>query len=147
MRQAARGSRPGVVPAAPGGSFTGMRITVVGAGICGLTVRPHVLTYAVPREHTLVLGGTADEGEGRTEPDPPTARAVLQRCAALVPAVAGARVLEHKVGLRPARPSIRVDAGRLASGQPVVHNYGHGGAGMALSYGWAQDVVRLAEAA
>lgn len=104
------------------------------------------LTYVVPRERTVVLGGTADVGDVRTDPDPRTARAVVDRCAALVPALAGAAVVEHKVGLRPTRPAVRVEAGVLASGRPVVHDYGHGGAGVTLAYGCAEDVVRLVAA-
>jgi D-amino-acid oxidase len=101
------------------------------------------LTYVVPRERTVVLGGTAQAGVTSLEPDPPTAAAVLDRCTTLVPALRGARVLEHKVGLRPVRPAVRLEAGLLDDGRPVVHDYGHGGAGVTLSYGCASDVVDL----
>jgi D-amino-acid oxidase len=101
------------------------------------------LTYVVPRERTVLLGGTAEEGARSTVPDPATARALVARCVALVPELARAPVLAHRAGLRPTRPAVRVEVGRLASGQPVVHDYGHGGAGVTLSYGCAADVVRL----
>lgn len=104
------------------------------------------LTYVVPRERTVVLGGTAQEGREDVVPDPDTAAAVLRRCTELVPELSRARVLEHKVGLRPARPAVRLEAGRLTTGQRVVHDYGHGGAGVTLSYGCAQDVVALVDA-
>jgi D-amino-acid oxidase len=104
---------------------------------------PEALTYVVPRERTVVLGGTAQVGATGLEPDAATARAVLQRCTELVPARRGASVLAHRVGLRPTRPSVRLEAGALADGRPVVHDYGHGGAGVTLSYGCAADVVRL----
>lgn len=107
---------------------------------------PVALTYVVPRERSVVLGGVAEDGAECMDADAATARAVLARCVALVPALAGAPVLEHKVGLRPARPAVRVEAGRLSSGQPVVHDYGHGGAGVTLAYGCAPDVVALVEA-
>jgi D-amino-acid oxidase len=105
------------------------------------------LTYVVPREHTVVLGGTADVGATSTEPDPQTARDVVERCAVLVPALRRARVLEHKVGLRPVRPAVRLEAGVLPDRRTVVHDYGHGGAGVTLSYGCADDVVRLVDGA
>ncbi len=105
------------------------------------------LTYVVPRERTVVLGGVAGVGEEHLAPDPATAEQVLQRCTALVPELAGARVLEHRVGLRPARPAVRLETGRLADGRPVVHDYGHGGAGVTLSYGCALEVVALVAAA
>ena len=101
------------------------------------------LAYVVPRERTVVLGGTADVGMRDGRVDPVTARAVVERCAALVPQVAGAAVVAHKVGLRPTRPAVRVEAGVLPSGRPVVHDYGHGGAGVTLSYGCAEDVAAL----
>jgi D-amino-acid oxidase len=91
----------------------------------------------------VVLGGTADVAVRGRQPDTATARALVERCAALVPAVAAAPVLEHVVGLRPTRPAVRVEAGVLPSGRPVVHDYGHGGAGVTLSYGCAEDVVAL----
>ena len=107
---------------------------------------PVALTYVVPRERTVVLGGTADVGATGLEPDPATAAAVLERCCALVPELRGAPVLAHRVGLRPTRSSVRLEAGVLADGRPVVHDYGHGGAGVTLSYGCADDVVRLVDA-
>jgi D-amino-acid oxidase len=55
-----------------------------------------------------------------------------------VPALAGARVLKHRVGLRPARPSVRVERDG-----DVVHCYGHGGAGVTLSWGTADEVSEL----
>jgi D-amino-acid oxidase len=99
------------------------------------------LTYAVPREETVVLGGTARDGDEDTAPDPETAAAIVRRCAALVPGAADAPVVAHRVGLRPVRPTVRLE---LEHGTPpVVHCYGHGGAGVTLSYGCARDVVRL----
>lgn len=104
---------------------------------------PVALTYVVPRADTVVLGGVAEDDSEQLDADPATARAVLDRCIALVPQLAGAKVLTHKVGLRPARPAVRLEAGRLPSGQRVVHDYGHGGAGVTLAYGCAADVVAL----
>ncbi|GIH17588.1 D-amino-acid oxidase [Rugosimonospora africana] len=101
------------------------------------------LTYVVPREDTVVLGGTAQEGEDGIVPVPATARSIVRRCAELVPAVAGATVLAHRVGLRPARPAVRLAAETPGGGCPVVHCYGHGGAGVTLAYGCAEEVVSL----
>jgi D-amino-acid oxidase len=36
------------------------------------------------------------------------------------------------VGLRPARPQVRLEAETVADGRGLVHNYGHGGAGISL---------------
>jgi D-amino-acid oxidase len=106
---------------------------------------PGGVTYIVPRSRDIVLGGTADEGDERMAPDPATAAAILDRCAKLEPRLREAAVLEHRVGLRPGRPSVRLEAERRAD-TLLVHNYGHGGAGVTLSWGCADDVVRLVHA-
>jgi len=98
-------------------------------------------TYVVPRSRDIVVGGTDDEGDWSRTPDPETADRILARAVALVPELAGARVLQHRVGLRPVRPSVRVE--RVGD---VVHCYGQGGAGVTLSWGCADEVTRLAEA-
>lgn len=97
------------------------------------------LTYVVPRSSEIVVGGTDVEGEWSRTPVPEVAEQVLHRATALVPALEGARVLRHKVGLRPARPEVRLE--RVGE---VVHCYGHGGAGVTLSWGCADEVVELA---
>jgi D-amino-acid oxidase len=98
------------------------------------------LTYVIPRIDDIVLGGTAQEGDFDTEVDPATADGILRRATALVPALAGARVVAHKVGLRPGRPTVRLEADPARG---VVHCYGHGGSGVTLSWGCAAEVVDL----
>lgn len=97
-------------------------------------------TYVVPRGREVVVGGTDDQGEWSRTPSSGTADEILARAGELVPEVAEARVLRHKVGLRPARPEVRVE--RVGD---VVHCYGHGGAGVTLSWGCAEDVVALVD--
>jgi D-amino-acid oxidase len=104
---------------------------------------PNGVTYIVPRANDCILGGTADEGSEDLTPDPATAAAIIERCAALEPRLRDAEILEHKVGLRPGRPSVRLVAEQPAPGKLLVHNYGHGGAGVTLSWGCAAEVVRL----
>jgi D-amino-acid oxidase len=103
--------------------------------------------YVVPREHDVVVGGTAEDGSWDHRPDPQTAAAILARATALVPGLRGAEVLAHRVGLRPARPSVRLEAVPHPDGGSggVVHCYGHGGAGVTLSWGCADDVLVAVE--
>lgn len=128
-----------------------VRGQVVRLGQVGLTewvldeVDPQRPTYVVPRTRDVVCGGAADEDDWRTEVDPGIAEGILARCRALVPALADAPVLGHRVGLRPARPTVRLEVERRAAG-PIVHCYGHGGAGVTLSWGCADEVVALVAA-
>jgi D-amino-acid oxidase len=99
---------------------------------------PGRLVYVVPRVNDVVLGGTADEADEDLRPDPATTEAIRARCAALIPALRDAPVVDVAVGLRPSRPAVRLDAeGR------VVHCYGHGGAGVTLAWGCAGEVAAL----
>ncbi|MFI6938259.1 FAD-dependent oxidoreductase [Streptomyces sp. NPDC050418] len=101
-------------------------------------------TYVIPHPKGVVLGGCAGEGDWSREPDPATAAGIVERCARILPELATARVLEHRVGLRPARPSVRLERERLGdTGAVVVHNYGHGGGGVTAAWGCAQDVAAL----
>ena len=52
-----------------------------------------------------------------------------------------------QVGLRPLRTSgvrLERDNVTVATGVPVIHNYGHGGSGITLHWGCAQEAVALA---
>ncbi len=95
-----------------------------------------------PHGERVVLGGVAQPGAEDPLPDADVSRGILERCAALEPRLAHARVLEEMVGLRPFRPSVRVEAEDL-HGARCVHNYGHGRSGVSLSWGCAEDVLKL----
>lgn len=95
-------------------------------------------TYVVPRSTDIVIGGSAEEGDWSRTPSPETATRILARARELVPELNGARVIRHKVGLRPVRPAVRLE--RVGD---VIHCYGHGGAGVTLSWGCAEEVAAL----
>lgn len=98
-------------------------------------------TYVVPREHDIVVGGTHEDGEWSRTPSPAATGAILARAMRLVPELVGAGVLGTRVGLRPLRPTVRLE--RDADRPEVVHCYGHGGAGVTLSWGCAREVAAL----
>ncbi|MDG4765677.1 FAD-dependent oxidoreductase [Solwaraspora sp. WMMD406] len=106
-------------------------------------------TYVHPRGRDVVLGGTFEPYADSLLPDPAVARAIVARCTAMVPELAGARVLDHLVGLRPARHGgvrLAVDPAPPRGVARLIHCYGHGGAGMTLSWGCADEVAALATA-
>jgi D-amino-acid oxidase len=51
-------------------------------------------------------------------------------------------VIETITGLRPDRPSVRLESEPLGRAR-CIHNYGHSSNGVTLSWGCARDVVRL----
>ncbi|MFC5724417.1 FAD-dependent oxidoreductase [Streptomyces gamaensis] len=101
------------------------------------------LLCVFPHGDTVVLGGVAVDGDESTEPDEKTAEGILARCAAVVPALARARVLGHRAGIRPVREQVRLEAETADDGTLVVHNYGHGGAGVTLAWGCAREAAGL----
>lgn len=105
---------------------------------------PSCVTYIVPRRDDIVLGGTAERREpgqpSHRTPEPEEVQEILRRAGALVPALAASTPELVEVGYRPYRRRIRV-ALESRSGGVVAHNYGHGGAGVTLSWGCASDLV------
>jgi D-amino-acid oxidase len=98
--------------------------------------------YFFPHGDTVVLGGTAQTGDATTAPDLGLAEAIRDRCAQVEPRLAGAPIVGHRVGLRPVRPTVRLERERVGDTE-VIHNYGHGGAGITLSWGCAAEIDRL----
>jgi D-amino-acid oxidase len=103
--------------------------------------------YVVPRATDVLVGGSATVGAYDRAPDPDLTAAILERATRLVPSLADASVLGVAVGLRPSRPTVRLEAEPRAGGGTVIHNYGHGGAGWTLAWGCADDVVWHAQRA
>jgi D-amino-acid oxidase len=102
------------------------------------------LVYLFPHGDILVLGGTEAADDWNPRPVPAVADRILRDCAAVEPRVSGVRVLAHRVGLRPFRPRVRLETETPGAGPLVVHNYGHGGAGITLSWGCAREAAGLA---
>lgn len=113
------------------------------------------LAYIVPRINDIILGGTAiaddsvTDGDIRQKIDAEEVQAIIRRCAALAPEFANLApddILEVKIGLRPVRSDVRLERESPAPGRWLVSNYGHGGAGVTLSWGCASEVAELIEA-
>ncbi|MFE0514930.1 FAD-dependent oxidoreductase [Streptomyces sp. NPDC058964] len=104
-------------------------------------------TYFFPQPGGLILGGTAEDDAWTPTPDPAVAAEIVARCAAVRPEIAGARVLAHRVGLRPVRDAVRLERQPLPDGRLLIHNYGHGGAGVTVAWGCAREASRLARPA
>lgn len=103
---------------------------------------PQDLTYVVPRTHDVMVGGTSEPDSWDLAVNPETAKQILDRAADLVPGLRKAKVIRHRVGLRPARPAVRCESVRSGD-RLAVHCYGHGGSGITLSWGCADEVAEL----
>lgn len=135
-----------LVPDAAVMPVRGQVIVAVNPGISNFFIghgsAPDDVAYLFPHGQTVILGGTQTARNWSLEPDPDTAARILRTCAAIEPRLRGSAVLRHRVGLRPVRPQVRLEAEEIGDGRCVVHNYGHGGAGVTLSWGCALDVTQ-----
>ena len=130
----------------------GDAVVVANPGVTEFLIAPSdesaELAYVFPHGEQVILGSSEAAGDWNLERDPAVADRILRDCAAIEPRLRGARVLDHRVGLRPARQAVRVEAEPGDGGGPlIVHNYGHGGAGVTLSWGCAHEAASLAAGA
>jgi len=103
---------------------------------------PPWITYIFPHGDTILLGGTNDEGNWDQEPQRHIAERIVAGCAQIDARLRGAEILGHRVGLRPGRPEVRLESEPLDGGV-LWHNYGHGGAGISLSWGCAAEIAAV----
>ncbi|WP_347567582.1 FAD-dependent oxidoreductase [Actinopolyspora sp. BKK1] len=99
-------------------------------------------TSYMPHGKRLVLGGTAVEHDWDRTPDPQVTEGILRRCGAIQPVLHDVRVREELVGLRPRSEAVRLHTEHY-QGARIVHDYGHGGSGVMVSWGCAYEVVEL----
>lgn len=103
------------------------------------------MIYLVPRGDILLLGGLVEKDEWSTDislENYEPIRQMYQRCLAFLPALKNAKVdIEEsvRVGLRPGRQANVCLT--TEPGTTIIHNYGHGGSGVTLSWGCAVEVT------
>lgn len=96
-----------------------------------------------PHGDHAILGGTAQPYSWQREADKATTKSILLRCIVLQPKLKAAEIIGERVGLRPTRPTVRLEEQRGPGNTRIIHNYGHGGAGISLSWGCAEEVLTL----
>ncbi|RDD41237.1 D-aspartate oxidase [Trichoplax sp. H2] len=108
------------------------------------------ISYIFPRQlfqsGIVVLGGTYQVGNWNTNIDKNDSKKIFENCCKLIPSLKNAEIIEETVGLRPTRPSVRLEIERRNVDQKeikIIHNYGHGGAGITLHWGSAIDAYKL----
>ena len=100
--------------------------------------------YVFPRQDDTILGGTFDTDNVSAVVDPNEVAKIIERCKAIMPSVAEAVVLDSWVGLRPMRKGgVRLEREKGSSHPIIIHCYGHGAHGVALSWGCAKEVADI----
>ncbi|XP_055346089.1 LOW QUALITY PROTEIN: D-aspartate oxidase-like [Paramacrobiotus metropolitanus] len=105
--------------------------------------------YILPNAELVVVGGTRQKNNWSLELCKEDRDRFVDKCAKMVPGIRETckEPVREWVGLRPGRPTVRLEEEALAYGTdrsiPVVHNYGHSGNGIALSWGCGKHVARL----
>ncbi len=109
------------------------------------------ITYVISRQNDIIIGGTAQRGDWDLAPRAADTDGILRRVAELHPSFKNVEILEVKVGLRPGRTAIRLEAEELRHAgrrKLVIHNYGHGEPGPTFfsPEGFAFFLTRVAPA-
>lgn len=111
------------------------------------TDHPNGLTYVIPQDDgILACAGWTEKNNWNPFPEPDIEEGILRRCRTSFPSLKYCPVVGRWAGLRPGREAgLRLElAQKQEQGVHVLHNYGHGGSGVVLSWGCALKVSELA---
>ncbi|KAH8279776.1 hypothetical protein KR054_005552 [Drosophila jambulina] len=98
--------------------------------------------YIIPNTESVVLGGTHQERDYNTQVCQRDRQFIVSGCRRFIPGLEHTESLFDWVGLRPGRGELRLEAERRGR-KLLIHNYGHGGSGVTLCWGCADDVLDL----
>ncbi|KAL0127821.1 hypothetical protein PUN28_003215 [Cardiocondyla obscurior] len=103
--------------------------------------------YIIPNVNNVVMGGTNQENDFVRSVREDDSKHIYDGCIRMMPSLKGSKTIRAWVGFRPGRPRVRLEYESLSTPAgkefKVIHNYGHGGSGVTLSWGCAVDVVAM----
>ncbi|ESO06832.1 hypothetical protein HELRODRAFT_185481 [Helobdella robusta] len=102
--------------------------------------------YVIPCKETVIIGGTRQYNDSDLNVRLEDRERIWKMACKHLPSLKTAEWQWEWVGLRPFREPLRLERETLKfkDGQlEVVHNYGHGGNGMALCWGTGKEACRL----
>ncbi|XP_062560390.1 D-aspartate oxidase-like [Armigeres subalbatus] len=103
--------------------------------------------YVIPNTGSVTMGGIKQMDDYELKARQEDTDKIKRGCHGIVPALERAPIKGEFVGLRPLRKGIRLEVEWIMSDNgdrfPVIHNYGHGGSGITLSWGCAGEVLGL----
>ncbi|EDQ90986.1 uncharacterized protein MONBRDRAFT_15811 [Monosiga brevicollis MX1] len=107
---------------------------------------PGEFSHMFPRSEVAIVGGIKVLEDDRTSASADEIETILRRTMRMEPSLRSARVLKTWTGFRPVRSRVRLEAEeREHNGQRrcLIHNYGHGGSGLTIWQGCAEDAANL----
>jgi D-amino-acid oxidase len=97
--------------------------------------------YVIPNTNEVILGGTHQVDDFNLNVSATDSEFIFNGCRKVFPGLSSVEVISEQVGLRPGRTEVRLEIERRSQKPTVVHCYGHGGCGVTLCWGCADEVL------